>query len=47
MDRIARGGPTMLRPKDWNVFLKITTDTSEKLYADFSTIVQMHLENIT
>lgn len=37
MDRIARGGPTMLRPKDWNVFLKITTDTSEKLYADFST----------
>lgn len=36
-DRIARGGPTMLRPKDWNTFLQITTDASKNTFGDFST----------
>ncbi len=36
-DRIARGGPTMLRPKDWNSYIDITTDASKNVYGNFST----------
>jgi hypothetical protein len=35
-DRIARGGPTMLRPKDWNTFLQVTTDASKNIFGDIS-----------
>ncbi len=36
-DRIARGGPTMLRPKDWNTYVQITTDASKNFYGDVTT----------
>ncbi len=35
-DRIARGGPTMRRPKDWFTYLKITTDDSRSQFFDVS-----------
>lgn len=36
-DRIARGGPTMRRPKDWNTYLQITSDASKDIFWDAST----------
>ncbi len=36
-DRIARGGPTMRRPKDWNSYLQITSDASKDIFWDAST----------
>ncbi len=35
-DRIARGGPVMRRPKDWNTYINITTDASQSLYGNLS-----------
>ncbi|MEQ9308758.1 MAG: DUF5916 domain-containing protein [Balneolaceae bacterium] len=32
-DRITRGGPIMLRPKDWNTRLEITSDATKEFYA--------------
>lgn len=34
-DRIARGGPVMRRPKDWNARLEITSDATKNFYASF------------
>ena len=31
-DRITRGGPTMLRPKDWNTQVSVTTNTSKSVH---------------
>jgi len=31
-DRIARGGPTMRRPRDWNTYVEVTSDASKDFY---------------
>lgn len=36
-DRITRGGPTMLRPKDWNTHISITTNSAKNVYGNLTT----------
>lgn len=35
-DRIARGGPTMLRPKDWRTQLQVTSNDAKNIYANIT-----------
>lgn len=36
-DRIARGGPIMRRPRDWNTYINVTTDASQNVYGNVAT----------
>jgi hypothetical protein len=36
-DRIARGGPIMRRPRDWNTYVNVTTDASQNVYGNIAT----------